>query len=111
MWKNYEVDESKEYYVALVQNPSGSRKYELCEKGNCPSNSGAAFETEIVPYKLLFRRDFIGISKAIKLKNGKGFYVDAHGVWYTEEETKALDEDDEGDIPWLNGIPPLLAPR
>lgn len=111
LWKNYEVDEGKRYFVALTQSKCGKRSYELCEMGANPVGEDVVFTTEVVPYELLFWRRIPDIADTVKLTNGKRFYVEAHNVWFTEEEAMALDEDDEGDIPWLNGIPPQLPPK
>lgn len=111
IWKNYEVDEGKKYYVALIQDPDGGRTYELVEKGHQPKSNHAVLKTEIVPYQLLFWRRMKEISETVVLTNGEHFCVDAHNVWFTNKEAEALNEDDEGYIPWLNNKPPLLAPR
>ena len=109
LWKNYEVNEEKQYFVALIQSSDGERSYELCEAGVRPVSEDVVFTTEIVPYELLFWRRIQEISETIKLTNGKRFYVEAHNVWFTEEEVLALD-DDSDDVPWVNGIPPTLPP-
>ena len=67
--------------------------------------------TEVVPTDLLLRRDFRGIADAVKLTSGELFTVDAHGVWFTRAEADAFDEVEWNEMPWLNGLPPLLAPK
>lgn len=73
---------------------------------------GAVFLTEVVPTNLLLSRDFAGISEVVPLKGGKRFFVEAHGVWFTEEEWTALDRDvDWHEVQWLNGLAPILPPK
>lgn len=109
MWKRSEVDPSKKYQVALCASPSGSRSHALhpLEHGVPPENT--VFLTEVVPTDLLLRRDFNGISKAVRIDGGKQYWVDAHGVWLTMEEVSALEE--ELEVPWVNGMPPCFAPK
>lgn len=62
-----------------------------------------------MPTDLLLRRDFNGISKSVHVVGGKQYWVDAHGVWFTVEEVSALEE--ELEVPWVNGVPPHVAPK
>jgi len=55
------------------------------------------------------RRDFNGIAQAVKLVTGQSYQVDAHGLWLTNEEVEALDE--ESEVPWVNGIAAHFAPK
>ncbi len=111
MWLRAEVDESKEYRVALCQQANGKRHYKLLAIGE-PAPSESVFVTEIVPTDLLLRRDFIGISEAVKLSNGQPFGVESHGIWLTKEECGALEADNDwSNIPWINGLPPHLPPK
>lgn len=109
MWLRSEVDQTKEYRVALCQKPNGARNFSLLEFGtSLPAN--AVLVTEVVPMDLLLRGNLIGISKAVKLESGTPFFVDAHGLWLTQEELHAL-EDDASEVPWLNGLYPGFAPK
>jgi hypothetical protein len=67
--------------------------------------------TEVVPTTLLLRRDFHGISKAVKLTSGESFCVDAHGIWFTRAEADVFGDVEWNEVPWLNNLPPLLAPK
>ena len=111
IWKNYDVDENKEYYVALLQESSGRRSYELCEKGMNPKSKYAVLRTKYVPYELLFRRDLEAIGSSVGLTNDEVFYIDPHGIWLTETEALALQTDEEIEVPWLNGIPAVFPSR
>jgi hypothetical protein len=111
MWLRVDVDESKEYRVALCQLENGKRYYKLFANGEQPP-SESVFATEIVPTDLLFRRDFIGISEAVKLSNGLPFGVESHGIWLTKEECDALEADNDwSSVPWINGLPPHFLPK
>lgn len=110
MWLRSEVDEACEYRVSLCQQRTGRRYFKLVAvDGEEPDES--VFVTGVVPTALLLRRDFIGISEAVKLSNGQPFGVDAHGVWFTREELNALKAGASWhSVPWLKGLPPILPP-
>ena len=110
MWKRADVDEKQRYRIALCQLANGLRTFELVEFDQSNHPSTMALLTEEVPIGLLLRRNFKEITKQVKLTNGEKFGVDAHGTWLTKAECDAWDRD-WSDVPWLNGIPPLLAPK
>lgn len=110
MWLRRDVDESKAYRVALRQEPTGRRSFHLLPDGDeVPVDT--VMYTEVVPTDLLLRRDFHGISKAVKLASGESFWVDAHGIWFTRAEAEVFGDVEWNEVPWLNGLPPLLAPK
>ncbi len=110
MWLRSEVDESKPYQVALCQEPSGRRIFRLVAVGS-PAPADAVFLTEVVPTALLLQRNFHGIARAVRTTTGEPFQVEAHGVWFSSAESRALDEDVEwAKVPWVNGRAPLLPP-
>lgn len=112
MWKASDVDASKKYRLALVQAPNGGRRFFLEEEGTSGSHKGTTFYTAHVPNELLIRGDIGDIARQVPLKDGQPFFVDAHNVWITQEEMSALSEDKEDEeIPWLNGMPPMFAPK
>jgi 8-oxo-dGTP pyrophosphatase MutT (NUDIX family) len=112
MWLRGDVDEKKEYQVALCQRLDGKRYYSLHSSGQLNLPADTVFLTEVVPTNLLLSRYFAGISEVVPLKGGKRFFVEAHGVWFTEEEWKALDRDvNWHDVEWLNGLAPILPPK
>jgi hypothetical protein len=109
MWLRGDVDESKEYQVALCQSASGRRSYALHPASAKTLPPDTVFLTQAVPTRLLLQRNFGGISKAVLLTNGKSFGVEAHGVWFTQEECAALDRGEDWEtMPWLNGVAPNL---
>lgn len=111
MWKNYEVDESMEYKVALCQSPEGRRYFQLVEVEKPYINEGLVSMTNIVPYSLLFRRDFKNIVESSIFNNGMSFGVDPHGIWLTQEEITSLHKGvPTKHIQWLNGMPPNFPP-
>jgi len=109
MWKRSDVLEGKRYFVALVQEPSGRRSYELCELGETPRSPQVVLATNEVPWELLKRGDLLGIAEHVTLNDGRPYSTEAHGVWFTPEEGEAWNKGEE--VPWLNGLPPLLPPR
>lgn len=109
MWLRNEIDQTKEYRLALCQKPDGGRSFALYAAGT-QLPSMAVLVTEIVPLDLLLRRDVIGISEGVKLNSGVPFFVDAHGLWLTEDEWNALNGD-FASVPWLNGLQPCFAPQ
>ena len=109
MWKRSDVLEGRRYYLALLQERSGRRSYELCEVGAQPASPTAVLTTQEVPRDLLLRGDICGIAELVKLSDGRQYSTEAHGIWFTPEEGAALDNDEE--VQWLNGLAPLLPPR
>ena len=110
-WKRSDVLDGKRYYVALCQSSSGRRYYELCELGSAPLSGDAVLLTAEVPNSLLAARQYEAISNTVLLTNGRRFYVEAHGIWLTDDELEALDADWERQVPWLNGIPASFPPK
>jgi hypothetical protein len=112
MWKRAEVLEGARYRVALCQAETGHRTYRLqpLEEAQIPSD--AVLMTNEVPTDLLLRRDFGAIAETVRLRDGKRFWTDAHGVWLTQEEMDALRVGvDHASVPWLNGLPARFLPR
>ena len=112
MWQRSEVNESLAYRVALCQHANGARSVSLSRLGSAALPPATVFLTQVVPTDLLLRRDFIGISESVRLETGEHFGVDAHGTWLTQKEVDALDKDTPfNQVPWLNGLRPVFAPR
>lgn len=112
MWKPSDVQNGKSYYLALVQSETGDRDF-LLQEGNMDQiASGTVFSTEPVPNELLIKRNLKKISESILLVSGEHFYVDAHGIWITDSEMSAIMEDkDDDEVPWVNGMAPNFAPK
>lgn len=112
MWEKTDVDPSGRYRLLLTQSPNGKRAFLLESLDATPEALNLYASTEQVPHALLLRQSLHEISKAVRLTNGKSFFLDAHGVWFTQEEMTAILEDKEDhEVPWLNGIGPILAPK
>jgi hypothetical protein len=112
MWKFFDLDSTKNYRLLLVQGNAGSRHFELHEEFELPVREGLFSCTKRIPIELLLRRNLQEISKKIELADGSQFHVDAHNIWLTNDEMKAILEDkDENEIPWLNSLPPQLGAR
>jgi hypothetical protein len=108
LWKRDEIDENKQYKLALTHSPNGYRDFYLVPTDSHDLPEHCVLVTEPVPTELLLSRNPFAISEAVRLENGQRFSVDAHLVWFTEDEHTAWLRDEE--IPWLNGMPPKLAP-
>lgn len=110
MWNFSDIRDNHRYFLALTQLSTGRRRVVLCDVDE--ARPDAALFTEVLSNELLLTRDLERISEQAPLLGGGRFFVDAHGVWLTEEEMCALEDDkDDYDVPWLNGIPPVFAPR
>jgi hypothetical protein len=106
------VDAAGRYRLLLIQSSTGARTLVLQNKAEQRTLEGVFAFTDEVPNELLLKRNLQVIAKAITLSNGEPFYVDAHGVWLTKDEMAAILEDnDDNEIPWLNSLPPRLAPK
>lgn len=111
MWMRSEIDEKRKYRVALCQHPNGRRNFALSPMDSEPPPN-AVLITEVVSTGLLLRRNFIGISKTVKLTTDEPFFVDAHGTWLTRKECEAMDDGVPfSEVPWLNGLQPDFAPK
>ena len=112
MWKRGDVAEGQDYQLVLVQRRDGTRTYVLCEVGQCEGVEEQMFVTAVVPRELLVKGDLFGIAKAVKLTDGSSFGVEAHGVWLTPEECAAFERNVTWyEMPWLNGLAPVLPPK
>lgn len=111
MWKRSDVVEGKRYCLSLNQFPSGHRTFTLHEVDASYLPPEAKLVTREVPNELLFRGGVDVISKSVLTTEGRSFFVDAHGVWLTEEELDALESDEDVEVPWLNGLAPHFAPK
>ena len=110
MWSVSDIQDGHQYVLALTQSSTGRRRFVLKDVG--ADEPEAVFFTEVVPNALLLTRHLKKIAEQVLLKTGKRFFVDAHGIWLTEEEMAALmDDKDESEVPWLNNIPPNFAPK
>jgi hypothetical protein len=49
------------------------------------------------------------MAKVVTLDTGLGYWVDAHGLWLTNEEVEAMR--DERELPWVNGLATHFAPK
>ena len=111
VWNKTDVNEDNRYFLQLCQNGS-KRRYVLTQEGQNEIDDAMVFKTNIVPVQLLLKQDLEAISKAVNLSNGKRFFVDAHGIWFTDDEHEALTNRVPFDqVPWLNGYAPKLAPK
>lgn len=112
MWKRHDVHKEKRYYLQLCEDSNYYRYFVLTEENVIPEDPFLVFVTEIVPHELLLSGDIIGIAETVRLADGHLFSVDAHGVWLTEQESKAFSGGVPfNKIPWLNGSPPQFAPK
>lgn len=112
MWKLSDVDPGERYRLLLIQSNTGARSFVLQNNTEQGVPQGMFAFTDEVPNELLLKRNLHAIAKAVTLSNGEPFYVDAHGVWLTKDEMAAILEDkDDNEIPWLNSLPPRLAPK
>lgn len=112
MWKLSDVDAAKRYCLLLIQSSPGVRSFVLQGIAERHALDGLFAFTKEVPNALLLKRDLQAIADAVTLSNGEPFHVDAHGVWLTNDEMIAILEDkDDDEIPWLNSLPPRLAPK
>lgn len=114
MWRRDEVDEEVEYRVCLCQAKSGRRTYALhAAHSDKPLPPDTVFVTDVVPKELLLSGHIRRIAETIFLTTGERFFVEGHNVWFTSAETQALESSDHEweEVPWLNGLRPLLPQR
>ncbi|WP_390342932.1 hypothetical protein ACFJIS_21275 [Variovorax boronicumulans] len=112
MWKSSDIDVTKNYQLLLVQSSTGMRSFVLHDETEPRASEGLFAATDLVSNELLQKRNLHAIARTVALTGGEPFYVDAHGTWLTKDEMDAILEDkDDDEIPWLNSLPPRLAPR
>lgn len=112
MWKITDLQPSQSYFLRLCENEKGIRTFLLLPHGQ-ESSDRTVLETEPVPFDLLRKRDLESIAESIRLRSGGRFTVDAHGIWFTEEEASVFRQShgDLSKVPWVNGRIPRLAER
>jgi hypothetical protein len=111
MWKRSDVKPEMTYRLLLCQN--GADRYLRIVAADLEAPEGdAVFATETVPNELLLARNVPRIAQTVRLRDGKPFVVDAHNIWFTEEEAAALRQGMAFEhIPWAGGRAPKLAPK
>ena len=111
MWKCGDVKPETSYRILLCQ--TGEDRYLKIADANLDVlDSDALFVTEPVPSELLLARNVYTIAQKVRLRGGGNFVVDAHNVWFTQEEaTEIRKGTDFREIPWAAGKAPRLAPK
>jgi len=110
IWRTSEVLEGVEYKLALCQDSHGVRELRILQKDEAVP-SDCIFATQSVPTQLLRKRDVISIAEQVPLDDGTRFYVDAHGIWFSQSESIQRSSGVEHeDIQWVTPFPPKLPP-
>jgi hypothetical protein len=111
MWQRADVKPETTYRLLLCQ--SGEDRYlRIVEADREIAEDDALFVTEPVPTELLLTRNVPLIARTVRLREGNNFVVDAHNIWFTEEEALALRNGTAfSHIPWAAGRAPRLAPK
>ena len=115
IWKISDVLVDECYMLHLIQTKGGNRLFRLVAN-NSPDEHNPAQDvvlvTQIVPTELLKKRDLLAIANQVPLSDGGAFFVDAHGVWYTEQEMSALSSGQPiSKIEWSTGVMPKFPSR
>lgn len=112
IWAISDVQEGVKYRLSLCQSEEGKRYFRLCKFDSGKNESDVFFVTEEVPAELLLKRNLIAISRAVSLSSGSKFYVDPHGMWFTELEARQLEQGvDIFDVKWETPASPAIASR
>lgn len=115
IWARSEIYSDVKYKLHLYQNENRKRLFRLIIENSEEDLNPApdvVLVTEVVPNELLKRGDLLGIADQVALSDGNEFFVDAHGVWYTESEIKALNSGQSlTSIPWVTGAMPWFPDR
>jgi hypothetical protein len=99
------------YVADLVQLPNGSR-YLQPRRPDDEVTPHTVFTTCIATGREL--RDCQTGNVCVRLTSGEKFAMDAHGIWMTIPEVRALFTDSPTDNehpPWVNGLPPRFPPK
>jgi hypothetical protein len=110
MWRRTELDPDIEYVIQLCQDEAGVRRLRLRDPAREEAHAEAILETGPVSHELLWKQNVYRISEEVRLKDGGRFFFDAHCVWFTEDEVKAL-SGEQVEIPWCTKKAPVLAPK
>lgn len=114
LWKKADVNMEKQYVLLLLERADGLRYFQLAdiERADAIATGGSdfVFMTQTVPLELALDRDVAGIASGVTLSNGEPFYIDAHGNWFTKDETNDLVEG-RADVRWVRGRMPMLPPQ
>lgn len=106
------------YIVDLIQYSMGGRITHI-RLPDEPSHENSVLQSN--PYHGSVLKKFGKkplVSEEVTTTDGQQFGLDAHGLWLTLDELKYLhrkhrspDEVENIKPPWVNGIPPLFAPK
>ncbi|WPH13373.1 hypothetical protein [Variovorax paradoxus] len=115
IWQRSDIHTDGRYKLHLYQAGDGKRLFRLIVENSSEDHqpaSDVALITQVVPNELLKRGDLLGIARQVTLEDGHAFFVDAHGVWYTEDEIAALNRGQPwSTIQWVTGAMPWVPDR
>lgn len=112
IWSTSDVKAGMRYRLSLCQSGAGRRYFKLCTFDFVERKDDVFFVTEEVSPELLLKRNLIAISRMVNLISGSKFYVDPHGMWFTEAETRQLEQGiDISNIKWETPTAPAFVSR
>jgi hypothetical protein len=113
IWKGVEINDFDQYIAVLIEGPDGHRYAEAAVAdfvdGAADYGPGVVFKTAVIPRDLLGRADIMDISELVPLSTGAPFYVDAHCIWFTQEEVEDIHQGRP--VRWAKGQEPKLPPK
>lgn len=113
IWKDVEINIFDQYIALLIEGSDGGRYAKAAVAdlvgGVVDYNSDVIFKTAIIPRYLLGKADIMDISELVPLSNGASFYVDAHCIWFTQEEVEDIHQGRP--VRWARGQAPKLPPK
>ncbi|QEL18861.1 hypothetical protein PX52LOC_05903 [Limnoglobus roseus] len=99
------------YVLDFVQQPNG-RRYLSLRLSNSPPVEQTAFSSAAYRGSDLSQwRSTDRLCEEVRIADGRRFEMDAHGLWLLPEEVEFLMGERAVGSPWVNGIPPLFAPK
>lgn len=113
IWKDVEINDFHQYIAVLIEGPDGHRYAKAAVAdfvdGVAGYGPGVVFKTAVIPRDLLGKADIMDISELVPLSTGAPFYVDAHCIWFTQEEVEDIHLGRP--VRWAKGQEPKLPPK
>ena len=114
-WNRFGLKWDAMYVVELCHGPDGRRYTKYREVGVGEADPHTVFETPPFAGRQWVAWGFYEYAHHVATTTGERFTFDAHGVWLTETEAKAMHARGRGQsrepVPWSTVVPPVFPPK
>lgn len=115
-WNRFGLKWREMYVVELCQDPAGHRYTKYREVSVGAPDPHRVFETTPHPGWQWVAWGHYGYAESVTTTAGGRFTFEAHGIWLTWDEVRALHRSLRGEVrgdevPWTTGVPPTFPPK